>query len=130
MIYFYLDDGKTELQRQKDRARLQRLRLESFMLDPPSHSSSNSSSSASLTSLSSPQIDTSDIETSKYLNDIDKQNNNYMSLASTQKSSNNLDTTRARSVSDIKRDFQLSDICDFVNKGLEVCSLSHQLKIS
>jgi len=114
------DDGKSEHQKQKDRARLHRLRLESFILDPPSHSSSNSSSSASLTSLSSPQIDTSDIEPSKYLDDIDKQNNNYMSPASTQKSSSNLDiTTKQRSYSDIKRDFQLSDICDFVHKGLE-----------
>lgn len=85
----------------------------------------------------------------KDLDEIDKQNNNYINQASkkdyvygtdlsTAVPNNQNDVqidqskrklvfpdsaSRLRSISDIKRNFQLGDIIDFVHRGIEVCFL-------
>lgn len=89
----------------------------------------------------------------KELDEVDKQNNNYINQSSTKKKYiDNADLSKAvvnnqsdiqidqskrklmfasdvassqsrlRSISDIKRNFQLGDVIDFVNRGIEVNS--------
>ena len=119
--------AKSEFEKQKEMARLKRLRHESFMLNPPSR-----------TGPKSLMYDEGD-ELMKELVDIDEKNNNYMrnsiNLNSEQLTINDLGKEkrsntlmsqdlnspgRPRTISDIKRDFQLGDIIDFVHKGMEV----------
>jgi len=72
---------KTQFERQKELARLKRLRQESFMLNPPSKSITETTLNG-----------------------------------------------RLRTISDIKRDFQLGDIIEFVHRGIEVI-LVYKLKL-
>lgn len=81
------------------------------MLNPPEESHEQSAGAAQKT-------------TTNKIDDSDKKNNNYLSARLSQEDAEALDAmeqSRARSLSDIKRDFQLGDIADFVHKGLEVC---------
>ena len=115
--------AKSEFEKQKEMARLKRLRHESFLLNPPSR-----------TGPKNLVYDEGD-ELMKELVDIDEKNNNYMrnsiNLNTEQQVSNNdlakekrsntlMSQDRPRTISDIKRDFQLGDIIDFVHKGMEV----------
>lgn len=86
-------------------ARIKRLRLQSFMLNPPDEGSATKTNN---------------------IDDSDKKNNNYLSARLSKEDAEAIDAmdqTRSRSLSDIKRDFQLDDIADFVHKGLEVSSM-------
>ena len=114
---------------------MQKLRREQFMLNPPSSNHRNHS--------------ITDDKLDLQLDEIDKQNNNYIpsssssSSSSSSNTSNNINTNldlssssnnqhtlnksnddtleiRSRSLSDMKRDFQVYDVVDFVNKGLQV----------
>ena len=129
---------KTQFERQKELARLKRLRHESFMLNPPSKKIT--------------EVDENELL--KEFDEIDKKNNNYLKPASSYKLQSNSpeiqqlstavfnnqndvqiessrrkltyssDVTnlngRSRTISDIKRDFQLGDIIEFVHRGIEV----------
>ena len=59
------------------------------------------------------------------LNDIDKQNNNYLASSPSKSDSKtdsvNSSLARPRTLSDFKKNFQLGDIMEFVHNGLEVC---------
>ncbi len=138
---------KTQFERQKELARLKRLRQESFMLNPPSKSIT----------------ETDENELLKELDEIDKKNNNYLKpplstssykLQSNSSEGQQLSTAvfnkqndvqidlsrrkftsdvstlngRLRTISDIKRDFQLGDIIEFVHRGIEVI-LVYKLKL-
>lgn len=128
---------KTQFERQKELARLKRLRHESFMLNPPSKKIT--------------EVDENELL--KEFDEIDKKNNNYLKPASSYKLQSNSpeiqqlstavfnnqndvqiessrrkltyssDVTnlngRSRTISDIKRDFQLGDIIEFVHRGIE-----------
>ena len=117
---------KSEFEKQKDLARLKRLRRESFMLTPPRSPSSRSQSRF-------------DDDLIRELDEIDRENNNYMQNANEKqtevvggaiKRNENGSSgvyslaegspSRPRTISDIKRDFQLGDVIDFVHQGLEV----------
>lgn len=118
------DDVKSAVEKRKDLARLKRLRKESFMLTPPSSKTTGSS-----------RYDGDDLI--KELDEVDRENNNYMkqltdvdqpleSNTFKDESSKRLYTlsdsnspARPRTISDIKRDFQLGDIMDFVHQGME-----------
>lgn len=123
--------SKTQFEKAKELARLKRLRHESFMLNPPSKTT------------------TLNIDNDQLLNDlddIDKRNNNYLKKSSdyleqplstavvskqndiqidqsrrklTFSTENDSNSQRLRSLSDIKRDFQLGDIIEFVHRGIE-----------
>jgi len=120
---------KSEFEKQKDLARLKRLRKESFMLTPPRSPTSRNHSRY-------------DDDIIRELDEIDRENNNYMQhdLVTNEKQppedlsgvKNRKETSssgvyslsesspsRPRTISDIKRDFQLGDIIDFVHQGLE-----------
>lgn len=84
----------THLERQKLLREQKRLRLNTFVLN------SKTSDSSSTT-----------VNTSDTLHDEDKENNNYLNEEN--------EPIKARSLSDMKRDFQLGDITDFVNQGLQ-----------
>jgi glycerol-3-phosphate O-acyltransferase 3/4 len=104
---------KTELEKRKELARLKRLRKESFMLSPPS----------------SQTLNRNDDKLLKELDEIDRENNNYLEYKqNVDVKENNVqnrvhtlseNSVRPRTISDIKRDFQLGDIMEFVHEGLE-----------
>lgn len=114
------DKVKSEFERQKELARLKRLRKESFMLSPPLRQRKSENNLIN-------EDDLMDLE------EIDKQNNNYMQSVKLEKSevskeettkrirlpSSETSLNRPRTISDIKRDFQLGDVIDFVYKGME-----------
>ena len=54
--------------------------------------------------------------------DLENRRNRERNDASTKE----FDSSRGRSLSDIKKDFQLGDILEFVHKGLEVRILSNK----
>lgn len=151
--------GKDEFERRKELAKLKRLRLESFMLKPPSLAKNESQNNLSTNGRSKLVIN-------EDLNEYDKQNNNYLFKQSVnnhnelnenddddseykqlnghilidQESSDESENeqiaeldksdqkqlkpvkstpVKERRLSDMKRDFELSDVIDFVHKGLE-----------
>jgi len=90
------DNGeKNEMEKLKELARLKRLRHESFMLNPPSRFNSKREF---------------DDELVKELNEMGQKNGANLKEES---------PNRPRTISDIKRDFQLGDIIEFVHKGME-----------
>jgi hypothetical protein len=149
LFIFCMVEGKSEFERQKEIAKMKRLRHESFLLNPK-------------------QLNNLDEELNK-LDETDVQNNNYLSSSTTQPTaasyvtgavpnipekileqekeesfeesthfsandrkrtisdSSTVSTSpstsskpvRYRSLSDIKRDFELSDVIQFVHNGLE-----------
>jgi hypothetical protein len=80
--------------------------------------------------LNPPSLNEHHDDLSHLIDDSDIQNNNYLSIKNetkptiTNKNNNNNNSDesslRARSLSDIKRDFELGDIMEFVHNGLEV----------
>jgi len=112
---------KTEFEKQKDLARLKRLRKESFMLTPPPSSKSKNRF---------------DDDFLHELDEIDRENNNYMQSDKLQDADQQLTNrkdpskrvytlstesspSKPRTLSDLKRNFQMGDIMDFVHHGLE-----------
>lgn len=94
---------------------MQRLRKESFMLTPPSLSRNKSTSKFDDDLIK--ELD--EVEKEHYNNSI---NQNIDTNEKEAKSVSFSETSpRPRTISDIKRDFQLGDIMEFVHKGLEVC---------
>ena len=101
--YFFHLDYKNQYERNKELARIKRLRQESFMLNPPEDTFKNN-----------------------LIEDVDKRNNNYISKK--------IDLTRidlttqtketSKKYNEIKKDFQLSDIIEFIQNGLEVNKIS------
>lgn len=135
--------NKSELEKRKELARLIRRRHESFMLHPDS----SGPAAAAAPQQAKPRragIDEEADSTGSDLDDIDKQNNNYLARRSdksprvkTKSTSDQCEIegsrivpaavaaaknggSRLRSMSDIRKDFQLGDIIDFVHKGVEV----------
>ncbi len=114
---------KSEFEKQKELARLKRLRKESFMLTPPRSPISRHQNRF-------------DDELVDELDEIDRENNNYMqhnqadagnvrnrkdnSSSSGLYSLSESSPSRPRTISDIKKDFQLGDVIDFVHQGLQV----------
>lgn len=98
----------------KDLARLRRLRKESFMLNPSPNTKSIS------------RCFESD-ELLKELDEVDLKNNNYKLDKSQTTNAEEIYSLKAenspnrpRTLSDLKRDFQLGDIIDFVHQGMNV----------
>jgi len=105
--------SKTQFEKRKELARLQRLRKESFMLTPPSLSRNKSTSKFDDDLIK--ELD--EVEKEHYNNSI---NQNIDTNEKEAKSVSFSETSpRPRTISDIKRDFQLGDIMEFVHKGLE-----------
>lgn len=102
-------ERKNEFEKAKDLARLRRLRKESFMLNPSPKSSSRCFENDELL---------------KELNEVDLENNNYKFDKSHSTKANEIysltegSPNRPRTLSDLKRDFQLGDIIDFVHQGM------------
>jgi len=111
------DDLTNDIEREKQLAKLQRLREEQFKLKPSSSMSISTNKSQSQKNVTSE------------LDQLDKENNNYLTKSSDDSSSLSAHVpssissedlvARARSLSDIKRDFQFGDVIDFVNRGLQ-----------
>lgn len=150
------DINKSEYEKRKRLAKLTRLRHESFLLNPPPHQKRSRTTNNELSdgdALSIEELDSiaasressessssaGDEDTyadvNQELDDIDKQNNNYLGAASSVKKNPPTPATkrhlknqtheisdpaaRMRSMSDIRRDFQLGDVIDFVQKGVQ-----------
>ncbi len=99
--------GKSDIEKLNELKKLKRLRLESFMLNPPSKLST-------------------DMNFKNSLNELNEQNNNYLGEKTSNHKLENADHNlfathkqRGRTLSDLRRNFQLGDIIDFVHNGLE-----------
>jgi len=105
-------ERKNAFEKAKDLARLRRLRKESFMLNPSLNTKSTSRSFEN-------------DELLKELNEVDLKNNNYKRDKSQSTNGDEIYSlseengpNRPRTLSDLKRDFQLGDIIDFVHQGM------------
>ena len=83
---------KSQFEKQKEIARLKRLRHESFVLNPSKNN----------------------LDEEQHLNELNEKYNNSKTTSS---------PTLSRTISDIKHNFQLDDILDFVHRGIQVIFL-------
>ena len=117
LLSFFLEP-KSDFEKRQEMAKLHRRRYESFRLNSGDETTKNSEDESFLKKIKkkigfSPNI----IEDSGNNNDVDYELDNEDS--DEERNDQPAPTIKTRSMSDIKRNFQLGDIIDFVHKGID-----------